>query len=121
MRKSYFKLLAVFLAVLMLVSTMPMAALAVEADTHDHADCDCATGRAITCTHPVMNSTYGHIVKSANASGHELEDVINYSCTTCVYSYTVSTGKTYTVAHQYSLDNGSVSAACLVCSYPYPG
>lgn len=121
MRKSYFKLLAVFLAVLMLVSTMPMAALAVEADTHDHADCECATGRAITCTHPVMKSTYGYEIIGITASGHKLEDKVTYSCTTCVYSYTEYTGKTYTVAHQYTLDNGSVSAACLVCSYPYPG
>lgn len=116
MRKSYFKLLAVFLAVMMLVSTMPMAALAVEVDTHDHADCDCATSRS-ACTHSQMYASYDNRVTSMTAAKHTVKEYAVYTCATCGYSYSEATGNVFTENHIYVMPNGGISAACLVCGY----
>lgn len=121
MKKTLIKSLSAFLVLVLILSILPIAAFASETEEHEHTGCTCAQPVVTAvCTHPIKTTYHSYRVKDITASGHVIEDTVCYTCTTCGFSYTELTGYSYTAAHQYKLDNGSISAACLVCGYPNP-
>lgn len=119
MKKSVRTFVAAWLVLVLLLSGLPMAALASGAEAHDHDDCDCVAPAAVGgCTHPVMETSPGKSIKDYDANYHLVIEGIRYTCPTCGFSYVKSTGDSYLQAHNYVTNSqGGISAACLVCGH----
>lgn len=118
MKKSSFRKLSLFLAVVFIISMMPAAVFAAE-DEHMHTG-DCCSDTAIpyaTCLHPSMTSYVTEVLGGSTSSYHIYTEVFVNYCNSCPYSDSTPTGNSRTEAHDFLLSNGGTSAACVVCGY----
>lgn len=119
MKKSSFRKLSLFLAVVFIISMMPAAVFAAE-DEHMHTG-DCCSDVAVpyvTCTHSSMSSVPYYAAADNGASTHTVYEGFQFTCNNaaCGYSY-VNYTNTYAEAHDYTLSNGGTAAACIICGH----
>ena len=107
MKKSIAKSLSVFLALVLILSVLPMAAFAAEFNESEHTD-ECyfeggvATRAVLICpggNHVYMATT--SVVFVDCVDDHRVDEVIMYECANCAHSYYEETGRSYHEDHYY--------------------
>lgn len=100
MKKSIVKALSAFLALVLILSVLPMAAFAAETDQHEHMDQCCQNEVQVyaTCKH-VYTLTLGTRYEEINQYYHRSYDAEIRTCTLCGYTTYVQKGPDQISAH----------------------
>lgn len=118
MKKSFTKYLSAFLALVLILSALPMAAFAAESDGHEHTDSCCADTSAAMPAAAICKdgehiySTYYSALYVDCGGVHRVDEIIQYDCVLCAHSYYEYTGYTHYEEHsdvrleQVGLDGG---------------
>lgn len=108
MKKSIVKYLSALLALVLVLSALPMAALAAEADEHEHSAscCSDATGimPAMAACEDGQHVFYlSETTQYTDCGGvHRVDARYLYTCGVCAYFYTSDVINSYYAAHSYS-------------------
>lgn len=108
MKKSFVKSLSAFLALVLILSALPMAAFAAEVDEHEHTDSCCSNDTAVM---PAMapceddahvyapRTTY----KYTDCGGvHRVDETILIACIYCARFTSQTAGDSYYADHSYT-------------------
>lgn len=113
MKKSFTKSMAAFLALVLILAVLPMAAFAAEVDEHEHTGSCCEENIAVPAMAICPEGEHVYITTTSNrlvdcGDNHRVEEVSLYTCANCTHSYSTPTGDYYYAGHQYSLASVSV-------------
>lgn len=106
MKKTIVKTLSAFLALVLLLSVLPAAVFAAEADEHAHTGTCCPDSGAamlgVTGCQHVYTCTFS--TRRVNCgSDHRVEEFVHYQCTKCHYSYDGPVENSYSENHTYNI------------------
>lgn len=107
MKKSIVKSLSAFLALVLILSVLPMAAFAAEVGEHEHTGSCCEENIAMPAMaicpegeHIYRVTTSSRMVDCGGV--HRVDEVTLYKCAKCNHSYVTPTGASYYAAHRYT-------------------
>lgn len=108
MKKSIVKTLSAFLVMVMVLSTLSVAAFAAEFNEHEHTGTCCSDGGVAVLA--VSTCPGGEHVYRATMSAvfvdcggvHRVDEATLYECASCAHSYYETTGRYYYEAHNYT-------------------